>query len=51
MAPKIDPAPWTSAFGVLVEVAKAVPVLGAPIGGSIEALTQIQKCTEVGGFV
>jgi hypothetical protein len=51
MAPKIDPAPWTNVLGVLAEVAKAVPVLGAPIGGSVEALTQIQQYTKVGGFV
>jgi hypothetical protein len=50
MAPKIDPAPWTDVYGVLASVAKAVPELRAPIEGSIEALKQILRYTEVGNF-
>jgi hypothetical protein len=47
MAPKMDPAPWIDAFEVLAGVARAVPVLGQPIEGSIEALKQILQYTEV----
>jgi hypothetical protein len=50
MALKIDPAPWIDVLGVLASVAKAVPVLGAPVEGSIEALKQILQYTEVSSF-
>jgi hypothetical protein len=50
MSPKIDPALWTYVFGVLVSVAKAVPMLEALLGGSIEAMRQIQQYTEVSIF-
>jgi hypothetical protein len=50
MAPKIDLAPWTDVFGVLVSVAEAVPELRAPIEGSSEALKQILRYTEVSDF-
>jgi hypothetical protein len=50
MAPKIDPDSWTNVYRVLASVAKAVPVLGVPIEGSIEALKQILQYTEVGDF-
>jgi hypothetical protein len=50
MAPKIDIAPWIDVLGVLASVAKSVPVLGAPVEGSIEALKQILLYTEVGDF-
>jgi hypothetical protein len=50
MSPKIDPAPWIDVLGVLASVAKAVPILGAPFEGSIEALKQILQYTEVSGF-
>jgi hypothetical protein len=43
MAPKIDIAPWIDVLGVLASVAKSVPVLGAPVEGSIEALNTV-KC-------
>jgi hypothetical protein len=48
MAPKIDPEPWNDVFGVLASVAEAVPELEAPIEGSIEALKQILRYTQVG---
>jgi hypothetical protein len=35
------------ALGVLASVAKAVPVLGAPVEGSLEALKQILQYTQV----
>jgi hypothetical protein len=50
MSPKIDPALWIYVFGVLVSVAKAVPMLEALLRGSIEALRQIQQYTEVSSF-
>jgi hypothetical protein len=50
MAPKIDPASWTDVFGVLASVATAVPVLEAPLQGSIEALKQIRLYTKVSDF-
>jgi hypothetical protein len=50
MSPNIDPAPWIDVLGVLASVAKAVPILGAPFEGSIEALKQILQYTEVSGF-
>jgi hypothetical protein len=50
MAPKIDPAPYTDIFGVLASVAKAVPILAAPIEVSIEALKQILQYTSVSDF-
>jgi hypothetical protein len=49
MTPKIDLARWIDVLGVLATVAKAVPVLGAPVEGSIEALKQILQYTEVSG--
>jgi hypothetical protein len=50
MTPKIDSEPWTDVYGVLASVAQAVPVLRAPVEGSIEALKQILQHTEVGDF-
>jgi hypothetical protein len=50
MAPKIDPEPWTDVYGVLASVAKAIPELRAPVEGSIDALKQILRYTEVGNF-
>jgi hypothetical protein len=50
MASKIDPALWTDVFEVLASVAEAVPVLEAPLKGSIEALKQMRQYTEVSGF-
>jgi hypothetical protein len=50
MASRIDPALWTYVFGVLVSLAKAVPMLEALLIGSIEALRQIQQYTEVSSF-
>jgi hypothetical protein len=49
MTPKIDLARWIDVLGVLAIIAKAVPVLGAPVEGSIEALKQILQYTEVSG--
>jgi hypothetical protein len=34
-------------LGVLVSIAEAVPVLGAPVKGSLEALKQIVEYTQV----
>jgi hypothetical protein len=48
MALKIDPEPWTDVYGVLASIAKAVPELRAPFEGSIDALKQILRYTEVG---
>jgi hypothetical protein len=50
MASRIDTVLWTYVFAVLVSVAKAVPMLEALLGGSIEALRQIQQYTEVSIF-
>jgi hypothetical protein len=50
MAPKIDSALWIDILGVLASVAKTVPVLGAPVEGSIEALKQILLYTEVSDY-
>jgi hypothetical protein len=50
MASKIDPARWTDVFEKLASVAEAIPVLEAPLKGSIEALKQIQQYTEVSDF-
>jgi hypothetical protein len=41
---------WIDGLAVLQSVAKAVPVLGAPVEGSIEALKQILQYTEVSRF-
>jgi hypothetical protein len=37
----------TDVLGVLVSIAEAVPVLGAPVKGSLEALKQIIQYTDV----
>jgi hypothetical protein len=50
MAPDVDPVLWTDVFGVLASAVKAVPVLEAPLKGSIEALEQVRQYTEVSGF-
>jgi hypothetical protein len=34
-------------LGILVSIAEAVPVLGAPVKGSLEALKQIVQYTQV----
>jgi hypothetical protein len=39
--------PLIDALGVLASVAKAVPVLGATVEGSLEALKQILQYTKV----
>jgi hypothetical protein len=48
MSTKINLGPWIDGLGVLQSVAKAVPVLGAPVEGAIEAVKQILQYTEVG---
>jgi hypothetical protein len=48
MSIKINFGPWIDGLGVLQSVAKAVPVLGAPVEGSIEAVKQILQYTQVG---
>jgi hypothetical protein len=50
MANKTGLGPWIDGLAVLQSVAKAVPVLGAPVEGSIEAVKQILQCTEVSRF-
>jgi hypothetical protein len=50
MAPKIDPAPWIEALGLLASVSEADPALEGPVEGSIEALKQILLYTEVSSF-
>jgi hypothetical protein len=47
MAPKIDWNPWIDGLALAQSVAKAVPVFGAPVEGSIEAVKQILQYTEV----
>jgi hypothetical protein len=47
VAPKIDPAPWTDIYGVLVQLAEAFPVLEATFVGWMNALKQIRQYTEV----
>jgi hypothetical protein len=41
---------WIDGLAVLQSMAKAVPMLGAPVEGSIEAIKQILQYTEVSGF-
>jgi hypothetical protein len=48
MSTNINLGPWIDGLGVLQSVAKAVPVLGAPVEGSIEAVKQILQYTQVG---
>jgi hypothetical protein len=48
MSTKINLSHGIDGLGVLQSVAKAVPVLGAPVEGSIEALKQILQYTQVG---
>jgi hypothetical protein len=43
-------SPWINGIAVLQSVAKAVPVLGAPVEGSIEAVKQILQYTKVSRF-
>jgi hypothetical protein len=50
MATKTDLSPWIDGLAVLQSVAKAVPVLGAPVEGSIEAVKQILQYTKVSRF-
>jgi hypothetical protein len=50
MATKINLGPWIDGLGVLQSIAKAVPVLGAPVESSIEAIKQILQYTEVSGI-
>jgi hypothetical protein len=50
MANKTGLSPWIDGLAVLQSVAKAVPVLGAPVEGSIEAVKQILQYTEVSHF-
>jgi hypothetical protein len=45
---RIDRTAWIEGLEVLSSVAAAVPVLGAPIAGSVEAVQQILEYTEVG---
>jgi hypothetical protein len=51
MANKTGLSPWIDGLAVLQSVAKAVPVLGAPVEGSIEAVKQILQYTEVSRFL
>jgi hypothetical protein len=46
MPPVIDPGFVIDGLGILVSVAEAVPVLGAPVKGSLEALKQIVQYTQ-----
>jgi hypothetical protein len=46
MSTKSNLGPWIDGLGVQ-SVAKAVPVLGAPVESSIEAVKQILQCSEV----
>jgi hypothetical protein len=50
MNTKLGLGPWIDGLAVLQSVAKAVPVLGAPVEGSIEAVKQILQYTEVSKF-
>jgi hypothetical protein len=50
MATKTGLSPWIDGLAVLQSVAKAVPVLGAPVEGSIEAVKHILQYTEVRRF-
>jgi hypothetical protein len=50
MVNKIGLSPWIDGLAVLQSVAKAVPVLGAPVEGSIEAVKQILQYTKVSCF-
>jgi hypothetical protein len=47
MSTKSNLGPWIDGLGVLQSVAKAVPVLGAPVESSIEAVKQILQYSEV----
>jgi hypothetical protein len=47
MSIKIDIGVLIDGLEVLVPVAKAVPVLGAPVEGALEAVKQILKYAEV----
>jgi hypothetical protein len=47
MPPKIDLGVVKAGLGVLMSIADAVPVMGAPFKGSFEALKQIIEYTEV----
>jgi hypothetical protein len=50
MATKTGLSPWIDGLAVLQSVAKAVPMLGAPVEASIEAVKQILQYTEVSLF-
>jgi hypothetical protein len=47
MATKAGLSLWIDGLAILQSVAKAVPVLGAPVESSIEAVKQILQYTEV----
>jgi hypothetical protein len=41
--------PWIDGLEMVAAVPKAVPVLGAPVEGSMEALKKILQYTQVSG--
>jgi hypothetical protein len=47
MPPVLDRGFVIDGLGILVSIAEAVPVLGAPVKGSLEALKQIVHYTQV----
>jgi hypothetical protein len=44
---KSRPSLTIDGLGILVSIAEAVPVLGAPVKGSVEALKQILQYAQV----
>jgi hypothetical protein len=50
MSSKTDLGPWINMLKVLTPIAEAVPVLGAPVKGSIEAATLILEHAQVSRF-
>jgi hypothetical protein len=45
---KVNTGLLIDGIGVLASVAEAVPLFGAPVKGSMDALKQILQCTQVG---
>jgi hypothetical protein len=50
MPSKINLGPWIDALKVLTPIAEAVSVLGAPVKGSLEAVTRILEYAQVSCF-
>jgi hypothetical protein len=50
MPPKINVGLIIDGLGMLASVAEAVPVLGSPVKGSVEALKQILQYAQVSLF-